>query len=418
MMIVARTAATTVDVKRWRDNPTSENPSRRTSVPSNKAIMPAPAPAALSATVSAGVKSIGGSCPAVSGSVAGEGGGDWMCVGSVRITNATGTKIHRIAATAVMSHTVVSGSRSPRRGRPRMLRGRKQPDSAAMVSDVTLIAARIAYCRIDSAGVGAVVTGGVVIAAAEKIDIAPIALRVLRRARGNRRACRAREHFTRLPLCRCMSTILDEIIENKRHEVAQRKTSRPLEELRETITTLGRPRNFFHAVTKKPGNKSLNLIAEIKKASPSAGVIRADFDPIKIAQAYALAGADALSVLTDEKYFQGHLDYLHAIRDVVKLPVLRKDFIIDPYQVYESRAFGADAILLIAECLETSEMIDLQILATELNLTCLIEVHDMDNLMRVRDHVIGFPHRSYSLLGINNRNLKTFKVDLGNTLRL
>jgi indole-3-glycerol phosphate synthase len=97
---------------------------------------------------------------------------------------------------------------------------------------------------------------------------------------------------------------------------------------------------------------------------------------------------------------------------------LRKDFIIDPYQVYESRAAGADAILLIAECLETSELIDLQILATELNLTCLIEVHDMDNLMRVRDHVIGFPHRSYSLLGINNRNLKTFKVDLGNTLRM
>jgi indole-3-glycerol phosphate synthase len=214
-----------------------------------------------------------------------------------------------------------------------------------------------------------------------------------------------------------MSTILDQIIETKRQEVAERKQRAPLEQLQETIGTLGRPRNFFHAVTRK-GNKPLNLIAEVKKASPSAGVIRADFDPVKIAQTYASAGADALSVLTDEKYFQGHLDYIHAIRDVVKLPVLRKDFIIDLYQVYESRAAGADAILLIAECLETSQMIDLQILATELHMTCLIEVHDMDNLIRVRDRVIGFPHRSYSLLGINNRDLRTFKTDLGTTLRM
>jgi len=214
-----------------------------------------------------------------------------------------------------------------------------------------------------------------------------------------------------------MSTILEQIVQTKRQEVAQRKTSAPLEQLQETISTLGRPRNFFQAVTRETG-KPANLIAEVKKASPSAGVIRADFDPVKIAETYEAAGASALSVLTDEKFFQGKLEYIAAIRERVKLPVLRKDFIIDPYQVYESRAAGADAILLIAECLETSEMIDLQILATELNLTCLIEVHDMDNLMRVRDHVIGFPHRSYSLLGINNRNLKTFKVDLGNTLRL
>jgi indole-3-glycerol phosphate synthase len=215
-----------------------------------------------------------------------------------------------------------------------------------------------------------------------------------------------------------MSTILDEIIQHKRGEVEQRKVQVPLESLQETITTLGRPRNFFQAVTRKPAKKPLNLIAEIKKASPSAGVIRADFDPIQIARTYAQAGADALSVLTDEKYFQGSLDYIHAIRDVVKLPVLRKDFIIDSYQVYESRAAGADAILLIAECLPTNELIDLQILATELNLTTLIEVHDIDNLMRVRDNVIGFPHRSYSLLGINNRDLHTFKTDLGTTLRV
>jgi indole-3-glycerol phosphate synthase len=215
---------------------------------------------------------------------------------------------------------------------------------------------------------------------------------------------------------------LQKIMATKLQEVADRKLKVPLEELVETISTLGRPRNFFQAVTKDPGKgtfpKAVNLIAEIKKASPSAGLIRADFDPVAIAMTYASAGADALSVLTDQTYFQGRLEYIHAVRDVVKLPVLRKDFIIDPYQVYESRAAGADAILLIAECLETSQMIDLQILATELNLTCLIEIHDLDNLMRVRDQVIGFPHRSYSLLGINNRNLKTMKTDLGNTLRL
>ena len=214
-----------------------------------------------------------------------------------------------------------------------------------------------------------------------------------------------------------MASVLDQIIQTKRDEVAQRKQSRPVEALKETIDTLGRPRNFFRAITTKT-DKPLNLIAEVKKASPSAGVIRADFDPVKIAQAYEAGGADALSVLTDEKYFQGHLDFIHAIRDAVKLPVLRKDFIIDPYQVYESRAAGADAILLIAEALPVNELIDLQILATELNMTVLIEVHDMDNLIRVRDRVIGFPHRSYSLLGINNRDLRTFKVDLGTTLRM
>ena len=214
-----------------------------------------------------------------------------------------------------------------------------------------------------------------------------------------------------------MASVLDQIIQTKRDEVAERKQSRPVESLKEQIDALGRPRNFFRAITTKT-NKPLNLIAEVKKASPSAGVIRADFDPVAIARAYEAGGADALSVLTDERYFQGHLDFIHAIRDAVKLPVLRKDFIIDSYQVYESRAAGADAILLIAEALAVNELIDLQILATELNMTVLIEVHDMDNLIRVRDRVIGFPHRSYSLLGINNRDLRTFKVDLGTTLRM
>jgi indole-3-glycerol phosphate synthase len=191
----------------------------------------------------------------------------------------------------------------------------------------------------------------------------------------------------------------------------------PVEALKERIASLPRPRNFFAAVT-TPGAKPLNLIAEVKKASPSAGVIRADFDPVAIAKTYESAGADALSVLTDERYFQGKLEYIEAVRAAVKLPVLRKDFVIDPYQVYETRAAGADAMLLIAECLQVNELIDLQILATELNLTTLIEVHDIDNLIRVRDHVIGFPHKRYSLLGINNRDLRTFKTDLGTTLRM
>ena len=214
-----------------------------------------------------------------------------------------------------------------------------------------------------------------------------------------------------------MAGILEQIVQTKRQEIAERSKLRPIEALREAIASMPRPRNFFRAVTTKT-NKPVNLIAEVKKASPSAGVIRADFDPVKIAQAYESAGADALSVLTDEKYFQGHLDYIAAIRAVVKLPVLRKDFIIDPYQVVEARAAQADAILLIAECLETAEMIDLQILATELNMTCLIEVHDLENLMRIRDRLVGFPHKSYSLLGINNRDLRTFKTDLGTTLRM
>jgi indole-3-glycerol phosphate synthase len=212
-------------------------------------------------------------------------------------------------------------------------------------------------------------------------------------------------------------SILDQIVETKRREIALAKSRAPVEELKEKIAGMDRPRNFFQAVT-TPGKKRLNLIAEIKKASPSAGVIREDFDPVEIARKYAEGGADALSVLTDEQYFQGKLEYVQLVRQAVRLPVLRKDFLIDPYQVYESRAAGADAVLLIAECLETSELIDLQILATEMNLTCLIEVHDLDNLMRVRDQVIGFPHRSYSLLGINNRDLRTFRTDLGTTLRM
>jgi indole-3-glycerol phosphate synthase len=167
----------------------------------------------------------------------------------------------------------------------------------------------------------------------------------------------------------------------------------------------------------RPNPRGINVIAEVKKASPSAGIIRKDFDPVAIAQTYQRCGADAISVLTDEKYFQGRLEYINQIRQVVDLPVLRKDFIIDLWQVYESRAAGADAILLIAEALKPGELMDLMIAAAELTLTVLLEVHQADTLLAVRS-LIGFPQKGYSVLGINNRDLTTMQVDLNTTGRL
>lgn len=212
--------------------------------------------------------------------------------------------------------------------------------------------------------------------------------------------------------------ILQQIVETKKGEVAAAQQAVPLEDIKRRAADAPAPRNFFAALTRDlPDGVLANVIAEVKKASPSAGTIRADFDPVAIARSYHAAGASALSVLTDEKYFQGHLSYIDMIKREVPLPVLRKDFIVDPYQVYQSRAAGADAILLIAECLTDSQLMDLQILAAEQRLTTLIEVHELDSLLRVRS-VIGFPMRSYSLIGINNRDLRTFSVDLSTTLRL
>ncbi len=199
-------------------------------------------------------------------------------------------------------------------------------------------------------------------------------------------------------------------------EIAAAAEALPLGELKARCHDCPPVRNFFAALTQRPKGL-VNVIAEIKKASPSAGVIQSDFDPVKQAVVYHSAGADALSILTDEQYFQGSLAYLERVRQAVPLPILRKDFIIDPYQVWQSRAAGADAILLIAEILTDAEMMDLLILSAELHLTALIEVHEMDSLLRMRS-ILGFPMRSYSLLGINNRDLTTFKVDLVNSLRL
>jgi indole-3-glycerol phosphate synthase len=210
--------------------------------------------------------------------------------------------------------------------------------------------------------------------------------------------------------------ILQKILETKRKEVAALHKATTLEALQAAATAAPPALNFFSAVTKKP-RRLLNLIAEVKRASPSAGVIRADFDPVAIARRYADAGADAISVLTDEQYFQGHLDYLRDIRAAVKIPLLRKDFLIDPWQVYQSRAAGADAVLLIAAALPMGTLMDMMILATRLRMTVLVEVHDLPELMGVRQ-MIGMPMPAFALLGINNRDLSTFRVDLDTTLRL
>jgi len=213
-----------------------------------------------------------------------------------------------------------------------------------------------------------------------------------------------------------LANILDKIIADKRAEVELRQSQRSLDELKGEIHSMPKCRNFYKAVTKR-NNRGINVIAEVKKASPSAGVIREDFDAVAIAEVYEKCGADAISVLTDEKYFQGRLEYISQIKQAVDLPILRKDFIIDPWQVYESRVAGADAILLIAEVLVPGVLMDLMIAAAELTLTVLLEVHRADTLLAVRS-LIGFPKKGYSVLGINNRNLTTMEMDLNTTSRL
>ncbi len=210
--------------------------------------------------------------------------------------------------------------------------------------------------------------------------------------------------------------ILQRIVTTKKREVAEAKVRVPLTELQARCPQMPPPRNFFSAMTSAPADR-VHVIAEVKKASPSAGVIRDDFDPVAIAKAYCAAGADALSVLTDQEYFHGSLAYLHAIRQEVTVPILRKDFIIDRYQVWESRSAGADAILLIAEILDDAIMQELLNLAAELNLTVLIEVHEKSQLLRMcKLTKTSIPGRN--LLGINNRDLTTFKVNLENSIKL
>jgi indole-3-glycerol phosphate synthase len=219
-----------------------------------------------------------------------------------------------------------------------------------------------------------------------------------------------------------MPETLAVIVAHKREEVARAKEAISFGELESLVAQQEPPRNFFAAVTRHANAAHTAIIAEVKRKSPSAGWIRSEYDtsafaPEEFAAQYERNGAAAISCLTDERFFGGHLSYIQRIKDRVSLPVLRKDFIIDPFQLWESRAAGADAVLLIAECLTEAEIVDLQILAQQLQLTVLLEVHSLENLLRVRPHV-GFPHASYGLLGINNRDLSSMKVDLNHTLRL
>lgn len=214
-----------------------------------------------------------------------------------------------------------------------------------------------------------------------------------------------------------MTVDLDTIVARKRVEVAKAVSRTPLEKLQERVEAIGRPRNFFRALFRERTTTTSRVIAEIKRASPSAGVIREDFDPVAIAQQYQRGGAAAISCLTDERHFGGHLGYIQQIRSAVDLPVLRKDFIVEQYQIWESRAAGADAVLLIAEVLTEGAMLDMMILTRELGMTSLVEVHDVENLLKVKRH-IGFPHAGYSLLGINNRDLRTMTTDVAHTLRM
>lgn len=206
---------------------------------------------------------------------------------------------------------------------------------------------------------------------------------------------------------------LEKIIKTKKQEVEQRKTSKPLRQIQEELKTKGEnsflsPRGFKKSIS-APGK--IHLIAEIKKASLSRGIIREDFDPLAIARTYEENRASALSVLTEEHHFLGKLSYLESIKKEVNLPVLRKDFIIDEYQVYESRLAGADAVLLIVRILPPENLKQFLQIAGRLGIDCLVEVHNRDELETARD-------AGAEIIGINNRDLDTFKVDLKITEKL
>jgi indole-3-glycerol phosphate synthase len=208
-----------------------------------------------------------------------------------------------------------------------------------------------------------------------------------------------------------MSDILKKILAVKAQEVAAAKPAKPLPQLRAEAEHAPPVRDFVGAIRAKIAAKKPAVIAEIKKASPSKGVIREDFRPDDIAKSYARHGAACLSVLTDEQFFQGSADYLKLARAACNLPVLRKDFIVDEYQIYQARAMGADAILLIASALTLGQMKEFEKLAFQLGMAVLVEVHDADEL----DIALKL---STPLIGINNRNLRTFKVNLQTTLNL
>ncbi|MGZ5008374.1 MAG: indole-3-glycerol phosphate synthase TrpC [Methylobacter sp.] len=205
--------------------------------------------------------------------------------------------------------------------------------------------------------------------------------------------------------------ILKKILDKKAEEVAKRKLGMTVANLEEVATGVERPRGFYNALQSKALAKKPAIIAEIKKASPSQGVIRENFQPVTIAQDYAMNGATCLSVLTDKEFFQGAEVYLQMVRERCPLPVLRKDFMIDTYQIHEARALGADCILLIAAALADGQMHELSDCATKLGMDVLVEVHNAEELQRALT-------LDTKLIGINNRNLRTFETSLQTTLDL
>ena len=208
-----------------------------------------------------------------------------------------------------------------------------------------------------------------------------------------------------------MPDILSQIVAVKREEIAAAKQKMSFEAIRADAQSRVLTRDFEGALRRQIAAGRSAVIAEIKKASPSKGLLRADFIPADIAQSYAQSGAACLSVLTDRQFFQGQVDYLKQARASCDLPVLRKDFMVDPYQIYESRSIGADCVLLIAACLEDGQMAELAAIARSLDMAVLVEVHDSAELARALK--LKTP-----LIGINNRNLRTFEVSLQTTLDL
>lgn len=213
-----------------------------------------------------------------------------------------------------------------------------------------------------------------------------------------------------------MGNILDDIVARKRADLARIMAEAPLDEVKAHAQEADAPRDFFAALT-RPSPHGIHLIAEIKRRSPSAGMIRPDFDPAGIARVYAESGASAISVLTDGPYFDGSLDHLRNARQAVSLPVLRKDFVVDEYQLWEARAAGADAVLLIAEVLGPAQAVELARVAVDLGMSALIESYRAKLLQEV---LTGFGNRLPRgvLLGINNRDLASQRVDLGVTRRV
>jgi len=203
-------------------------------------------------------------------------------------------------------------------------------------------------------------------------------------------------------------TILDDIVKNTREKLVHKKTKLPLEEIKCKLKELNLPKGRFK---ENLLNKDQAIIAEIKKASPSAGIIAQNFDPVSKAKEYEAFGASALSILTEEDFFQGHNQFLIDVKAITTLPIIRKDFMIDEYQIYEAKLIGADCILLIASILSDNEIKQFVNISETLELDYIIEVHDEVELKRVE-------HFENAMIGVNNRNLKTFKVDLDNSINL